>query len=445
MLKYMLKFLMVIFFMNFMMIKNKMGMFYYNLSFLVSFMMLFVYMFKDLIWVDLFLNMGVEFYSIWLVILSGWIVGLMMMCLNKWDGKLMFMFINLAVLLIMFFLSVDLLTFYLMFEISLIPTFFLIIYWGGNMERLSASYYLMMYMLLISFPLLIYIMKIYLFSLSLKFSLVSMIMYMYDYSLGGFLMIYLAFYIKMPMYIVHIWLPKAHVEAPVYGSMILAGVLLKMGSYGLIRLLEVFIYMSMKFNYLILSLSIIGSVMVSMLCLIQVDMKSLVAYSSVVHMNMMLCALMTMYKLGSLGAYIMMISHGLCSSGMFYMVNLFYERSGSRLLIFNKGMMSKLSSMMLWWFLLCVANFSFPFSLNFFSELMILMVILNWNLCMIIYLMMVCFMSGAYSLYLFSYVQHGVKSYGLLKFNMSLMKEFLVLIMHFYPLLVLMLNLVMLM
>nr|ADP01817.1 NADH dehydrogenase subunit 4 [Solenopsis invicta] len=445
MLGYMLKFLMMIFFMNFMMIKNKMSMFYYNLSFLISFMMLFVYMFKDFIWSGLFLYMGVEYYSIWLVILSVWIVGLMMMCLGSWSSKLMVMFINLVVLLIMFFLSMDLLMFYLMFEISLIPTFFLIIFWGSNMERLSASYYLMMYMLLISFPLLIYIMKIYSLGLSLKFSLMSMVMYMYDYSFGGFLMIYMAFYIKMPMYAVHIWLPKAHVEAPVYGSMILAGILLKMGSYGLIRLLEVFTYMSMKFNYLILSLSIIGSVMVSMLCLIQVDMKSLVAYSSVVHMNMMLCALMTMHKLGVLGSYIMMISHGLCSSGLFYMVNLFYERSGSRLLVFNKGAMSKLSSVMLWWFLLCVANFSFPFSLNFFSELMILMVILNWNLYLIMYLMMICFMSGAYSLYLFSYVQHGMKSYGLMKFNMSLIKEFVMLIMHFYPLLMLMLNLIMLM
>nr|AWN56403.1 NADH dehydrogenase subunit 4 [Solenopsis substituta] len=411
----------------------------------MSFMMLFVYMFKDFIWGGLFLYMGVEYYSIWLVILSVWIVGLMMMCLGSWSMKLMFMFINLVVLLIMFFLSMDLLMFYLMFEISLIPTFFLIIFWGSNMERLSASYYLMMYMLLISFPLLIYIMKIYSLGLSLKFSLMMMVMYMYDYSFGGFLMIYMAFYIKMPMYVVHIWLPKAHVEAPVYGSMILAGILLKMGGYGLIRLLEVFTYMSMKFNYLILSLSIIGSVMVSMLCLIQVDMKSLVAYSSVVHMNMMLCALMTMHKLGVLGSYIMMISHGLCSSGLFYMVNLFYERSGSRLLVFNKGAMSKLSSVMLWWFLLCVANFSFPFSLNFFSELMILMVILNWNLYLIMYLMMICFMSGAYSLYLFSYIQHGMKSYGPMKFNMSLMKEFVMLIMHFYPLLMLMLNLIMLM
>nr|AWN56161.1 NADH dehydrogenase subunit 4 [Cardiocondyla obscurior] len=411
----------------------------------MGFLMLIMYMFKDLLWVGVYMNIGMEYYSIWLVILSVWIVALMMMSLDGWDGKLMFMFINLLMLLMMFFLSMDLLMFYLLFEVSLIPTFFLIIYWGSNMERLSASYYLMMYMLLISFPLLVYIMKIYFYSLSMKFVLLSSLMYMYEYSFGGFLMIYMSFYIKMPMYMVHVWLPKAHVEAPVYGSMILAGVLLKMGSYGLIRFLEMFIYMSMKFNYLIVSLSIIGSVMVSILCLVQVDMKSLVAYSSVVHMNMMLCALMTMNKLGILGSYIMMISHGLCSSGLFYMVNLFYSRSGSRLLVFNKGMMTKLSSVMLWWFLLCVANFSFPFSLNFFSELMILMVILNWNLYMIMYLMMVCFFSGAYSLYLFSYVQHGGKSYGLIKFNMSLLKEFLVLIMHFYPLLMLMLNLIMFM
>nr|AWN56346.1 NADH dehydrogenase subunit 4 [Pheidole obscurithorax] len=171
--------------------------------------------------------------------------------------------------------------------------------------------------------------------------------------------------------------------------------------------------------------------LVSLVCLIQVDMKSLVAYSSVVHMNLMLCSLMTLFNMGYLSSYIMMISHGLCSSGLFYMVNIYYSRSMSRLLILNKGLMSKLSILMLWWFFFCSANFSFPFSMNFISEIMMMMVIVNWDKFLMSYLMLICFMSSVYSLYLFSYVCHGSCSYEESIYYTGMVKEFLVLIMHF--------------
>lgn len=440
----MIKFFLMIFFINFMLIKNRIIIFYYNLGYFIRLIIIFVYIFKDRIWNNIIISMGVEYYSVWLIILRVWIVSLMIICLDKNDKKVVFIFINLLLLLLLFFISIDLLIFYLIFEIRLIPTFFLIIYWGTNIERLRASYYLIIYMLIISFPLLVYIIKIYVNRLTLKFRLLVIIIYISNYRLGGFLIIYLSFYIKMPMYLVHIWLPKAHVEAPVYGSIILAGVLLKMGRYGLIRLMEIFIYMNIKFNYLIFSLRIVGRLMIGVLCLTQVDIKRLVAYSSVVHINIILCALITIFKLGVLGRYIIIISHGLCSSGLFYMVNLFYKRRRRRLLIFNKGFMRKISSVMIWWFLLCMANFSFPFSLNFFREFIILRVILNWNFYIIIYLIIICFFSSAYSLYLFSYIQHGEKRYRAIKFNMRLIKEFIVIIIHFYPLILLLLNLIIL-
>nr|BCS79998.1 NADH dehydrogenase subunit 4 [Monomorium triviale] len=442
----MMKFIFIILFMNFMLMWNKVVVFYYNLCYFISFMILFMYMNKDLVWGNISLVFGMEYYSIFLIALSFWIISLMMMCLSdSGDDMKMFIFINLLLVLIMFFSLMNLILFYLLYEISLIPTFFLIIYWGSNLERLSASYYLMMYMLIISFPLLIYVVDMYYYSLTFKFSLMSLFMVDYFFSFIGYMMIYGSFFIKMPMYLFHIWLPKAHVEAPVYGSMILAGILLKMGGYGLLRLLVMFINMNLKYNYFILSLGVVGSLVVSIMCLSQIDMKSLVAYSSVVHMNMMLCSLMTMFKLSFLSGYIMMISHGLCSSGLFYMVNLFYYRTGSRLLIFNKGMMVNLSSLMVWWFLLCVSNFSFPFSLNFISEVLMLMVLLNWDLMMIIYMILICFFSSAYSLYLYSYIQHGKKSFNNMMFNLSLIKEFIVLIMHFYPLFLFLLNLIMMM
>nr|YP_010872961.1 NADH dehydrogenase subunit 4 [Pheidole flavigaster]WGV34150.1 NADH dehydrogenase subunit 4 [Pheidole flavigaster] len=441
----MMKFVLMVMFISLMLVKNRALMFYYNLCYLMSFMIIFMYMYKDMKLNIITLVLGCHYYSIWLIILSLWILSLMMMCLDKLTIMKMLMFLVLLLSLVMFFLSMDLILFYLMFEVSLIPTFFLIIYWGLNFERVSAAYYLLLYMLLISFPLLLYIFKIYLYGLSLKFNLMLLVMETYDFNFWGYLIIYMAFFIKMPMYIAHIWLPKAHVEAPVYGSMILASVLLKMGSYGLIRMLEIFIKNSLKYNYFIFSIGIVGGVVMGVVCMVQVDMKSLVAYSSVVHMNLMLCSMMTLFNLGYLSSYIMMISHGLCSSGLFYMVNIYYSRTSSRLLILNKGMISKLSIFMLWWSLLCFSNFSFPFSLNFISEILMLMVIINWNNFMLIYLMMICFFSSAYSLYLFSYVSHGYSVPLNKMYNVGVVKEFLVLIMHFFPLVMFLMNLIMFM
>jgi len=137
------------------------------------------------------------------------------------------------------------------------------------------------------------------------------------------------------------------VEAPVYGSMILAGVLLKIGSYGLIRILEIFVKSRIKYNYLIFRVSIVGRVVVRVLCLTQIDMKRLVAYSSVVHINLIVCRLLTLFNLGILRSYIIIISHGVCSSGLFYIVNMYYRRSIRRLLILNKGLIRKLSILIL--------------------------------------------------------------------------------------------------
>lgn len=150
------------------------------------------------------------------------------------------------------------------------------------------------------------------------------------------------FYIKIPIYIFHLWLPKAHVEAPVYGSIILAGVLLKIGRYGLVRLIKMLVKRRLIYRYQIFRIALIGRLVIRIVCLVQVDIKRLVAYSSVVHINIILCALITIFKLGQWGRYIMIVSHGLCSSGLFYIVNLYYRRTKSRLLVLNKGLGNKL-------------------------------------------------------------------------------------------------------
>ena len=440
----MIKFIIIIIFINFIVLYNNIIMFYYNLCYLLRFILIFFFICKDVEWFNIIIRLGCNYYSIILVILSLWILGLIFMCLRRERGlKLkLIIFINILIVLILFFLYIDLILFYLIFEIRLIPTFFLIIYWGGNVERLSAGYYIIIYILLISFPLLVYIFNIYIYGITIKFRLIVIVINRYNFSFWGFLIIYIAFFIKIPIYLFHIWLPKAHVEAPVYGSIVLAGVLLKIGRYGLIRLIEIFYKVGVKYGYIIFRVGIIGRVIVRILCLVQIDIKRIVAYSSVVHINLILCRLMTFYKVGIFGRYVIIISHGLCSSGIFYIVNLYYNRSGRRLLFLNKGIVRNLPTIIIWWFLFCIMNFSFPLSLNFIGETLILMRIVNWDLGIIIYLILICFFRRAYSLYLFSYIYHGKNIYYENKvYNLSL-KEYIILIIHYFPLLIFVLNLI---
>jgi len=438
----MIKFIFIVLFINFILINNNLIIFYYNLCYFIRFLIIFIYIFKNLIYRSMRLFFGQEFYSLWLFILRIWIIGLMMIRVEEIDKLKILVFINLLLILITFFSIIDLLIFYFLFEIRLIPTFFLIVYWGRNPERLSAAYYLIIYILMVSFPLLLYLFKIYMFRMTLKFDLLKLLIVYYSFGVWEFFIIFTSFFIKMPIYIIHIWLPKAHVEAPVYGSMILAGILLKIGRYGIIRLLEIFFKVVINYRYLIFSVRIIGRLLVRLRCLIQVDIKRLVAYSSVVHINLILCSLLTLTKLGILSRYIIIISHGLCSSGLFYIVNLYYSRTFRRLLLLNKGILIQLPTITIWWFLLCSANFSFPISLGFISEILILISLLRWDIFLMIYLFIICLFRRAYSLYLFSYVQHGEMILINLKFSIGTIKEFIVLIIHFFPLSIFLLNLI---
>jgi len=439
----MIKFILILRFILMILIFDRIIIFFYNLCFIVTFILIFFFIYKDILWINISLFFGCEYYSILLIILSLWIVGLICMSLGGEEGRgiKLIVFMVLIVVLIGFFTSLDIIIFYLFFEISMIPTFFLIIYWGLNYERISAAYYLMIYILIISFPILIFLINIYKDVIRFKFTLLAERLIFYNFNLGGYLIIYGAFFIKIPIYIFHVWLPKAHVEAPVYGSIILAGVLLKIGGYGLIRFLIIFVKRRLKYNYLIFRLRLVGRVIVRLRCLIQVDIKRLVAYSSVVHINIILRAILTLFKLGFFGGYIMIVAHGLCSSGLFYIVDLYYKRIGSRLIVLRKGILSKIPSLAFWWFVLCSINFSFPISLNFVREIFILSVILNWDIIILCYLIIVCFFRCAYSLYLFSYVQHGQCS-QYIYFRGNYQKEFIIIIIHSWPLVILLLNLI---
>nr|ADW83156.1 NADH dehydrogenase subunit 4 [Boreus elegans] len=406
------------------------------LLFLITFIFMFMNSFNFyLMYISYF--MGCDMISYGLILLSLWICSLMLLAsesifrFNYYYNFFLFFVLLLLLMLYCTFSSMNLFMFYLFFESSLIPTLFLIIGWGYQPERIQAGIYLLFYTLLASFPLLMGILFMYMNNNILFMYMFNM--FNYNYMLMYICMIS-AFLVKMPMFLLHLWLPKAHVESPVAGSMILAGIMLKLGGYGLLRIFLMMMMIGVYMNYIWVGISLIGGLLISLICLRQSDLKSLIAYSSVAHMGIVLSGLMTLSYWGFCGSYMLMISHGLCSSGLFCLVNIIYERLGSRSLLISKGLLNFMPSMALWWFLLSSSNMAAPPSLNLLGEISLLNSLISWSWISMLMLIFISFFSAAYSLFLYSYSQHGKIYSGIYSYSMGYIREYLLLMLHWFPL-----------
>nr|UXX49960.1 NADH dehydrogenase subunit 4 [Chrysotus sp.] len=405
-----------------------------NMMFLLSFIFILMNYFGNY-FMSISYFLGCDLLSYGMVLLSMWICCLMLLAsesvekYNNYKNLFLLNVVMLLLLLLLSFSTMNLFLFYLFFEGSLIPTMFLVLGWGYQPERLQAGMYLLFYTLLASLPMMIGIFYIYNDINNLNFYF--LVNNMYDYDMLYLVMIF-AFLVKMPMFLVHDYLK--HMSSSSFWFYNFGWNYIKISGLWFITSFFFFKKFSFKMNFIWVSISLVGGFFVSLICLRQTDLKSLIAYSSVAHMGIVLSGLMTMTYWGFCGSYTLMIAHGLCSSGLFCLANISYERLNSRSLLINKGLLNFMPSMAFWWFLLSSANMAAPPTLNLLGEISLLNSVISWSWLTMIMIALLSFFSAAYTLYLYSYSQHGKIYSGVYAVSSGLIREYLLLFLHWFPL-----------
>lgn len=336
-------------------------------------------------------------------------------------------------LLLNIFSVLDLVFFYIFFESVLIPMFLLIIVWGSRERKIHAAYQFFIYTLFGSVLMLLAIVYIYFNLKSTDIQVFLSSTFPKNIELILWLCFFFPFAVKIPMFPFHIWLPEAHVEAPTAGSVLLAGVLLKLGTYGILRLLlPSFEYANLYFTPLVFTFSIIGIIYSSCTTIRQIDLKKIIAYSSVAHMNFVLIGLFSVNSLAVSGSIYLMLSHGLVSSGLFLCVGMLYDRYHTRLLKYYGGLITYMPLFGFFFMFLSFANIGFPGTSSFVGELLITLGAFSFNIIATILSCIGMITGACYAMWLYNRVVFGqLQNNFLTKFSDINEREFYILTILF--------------
>jgi len=340
-----------------------------------------------------------------------------------------------SLVLVGVFTTDNLLLFYILFESSLIPIFLLVIGWGSREEKIRAGYYLFFFTLVSSLLMLLTIIKLYWLAGSLSVSYLKTISFPIIVQKWSFICFALAMAVKMPMFPFHIWLPQAHVEAPLAGSVLLAGILLKLGGYGFIYLvLPLFPFGFYYFGFVFQWMSMLGILYGGLSTLRQSDMKRLIAYSSVAHMGFATFALFSVEsEIGIISAILIFIAHGFVSPALFIIVGLLYERYGTRVIRYYKGIGVAMPIMNSFAFLFTLCSIAFPGSLNFIGEFLVIVNASQTSFLHAIIISIGAFVGLKYALYFYERIFTGEWSNHLLGGRELNKSEFSALLVLFIP------------
>ena len=394
------------------------------------------------LWINLSNNhflIGLDGISLLLIILTALLTPICL--LLSWNLKNIFLikeyiiiFLVIESILFGVFSSLDLLIFYILFEAILIPMYFLIGVFGSRDRKIRASYLLFLYTLVSSIVMFISILFLYVKYGTTNYIILSTVKIDPLFENLCWMAFFCSFAVKMPLFPFHIWLPEAHCEAPTGGSVILAGILLKLGGYGFLRYsLILFPNASAYFTPLVFLLSVFGIIYTSISTLQQIDLKKIIAYSSVGHMGLVTIGIFSGNIQGIIGSVFLMISHGVTSGGLFLMIGMLYERYSTRVVKYYGGIANVMPIFCVFFFIFNLANIGLPITSNFIGEVLVLFGCFHTNSFVALFAASGMVFGAGYNLWLVNRILFGnIKHHSIYIFKDLNRKEFVI----FFPLII---------